>query len=192
MKLKRITTFLLTISLALFVGTAMAKGKSDKSDKSDKSGKSFKSGKSHKSGKSGKPGKGLGHCKSDKSDKSHKSHKKGRRGYGHGHIRDCGDPEPPVLVCTSSVLRSIDEILVPSDNENDPPSYQTTFIYYEGKVCSDDEWVALTNTEFENGGLRICDPLPPTEPAFPPARVDDEVAGEFYYPVDIRKGCVKE
>ncbi len=74
MIIKRFITFMIAVSLAFSVSTAMA-GKSDKSDKSDKSAKhSEKSDKSKKGkGKRGKKGKN-----SDKSGKSDKSEKSGK------------------------------------------------------------------------------------------------------------------
>lgn len=81
MIIKRFITFVIALSLAFSVSTAMA-GKSDKSDKSGKSwNHSYKSDKSDKSDKSrkGKRGKkGKNSDKSDKSDKSRKSDKSGK------------------------------------------------------------------------------------------------------------------
>lgn len=180
MKLKGLLALVLSLSLALVAGSALAGGKSGKSDKSDKSAKY--SMKSEKSGKSGKRGNGYGHCKSDKSGKGHSK----KRGKGHDRDDDCddgGDP-PPVLTCSADVVR--DDIFATIFTE-DGPILATETAVFVGRVCD----VEPATLEQYTQDLEI-----PAEnlicfysdlDSFVGPR--QETASEYYYEIEIRLDC---
>ena len=202
MKLRGLLAFVLSLSLAMFAGSALA-GKSDKSDKSaksvkteqsvksDKSAKSAKSEKSAKSAKgpkSSKPGLGLGHCKSNKG----KGHGKGK-GKGHERDENCDDtpPPPPPLTCTVDVVYSLNQIEMGVDEITGDPILVTESVNVTGNICSEDpvivdEYRVDYFIEFE--GL-TCTHEPPLDGPDSEVGARVETDTEFWYPIDIVLVC---